>query len=126
MVTNKQSKYIDNPFKCPVTRAMSIIGGKWKPIILFVIGEQSIRFGKIRQYIPAISNKMLTQELKELESFNLIERQEFKEAPPRVEYTLSQFGQTVLPLLNEIAIWGSSKPVVAVLNQIKKGHTIKV
>jgi DNA-binding HxlR family transcriptional regulator len=115
MVTiTKQSKYIENPFNCPVTRAMSIIGGKWKPIILFVISEQSIRFGRIRYYIPAISNKMLTQELKELEEHKLVERQEYKEAPPRVEYKLTEFGKSVLPILNEIAAWGNTKSVKSI------------
>ena len=56
---------ITNPYQCPVTRTMSIIGGKWKPIILNCIGEKSIRFGKLNQLIPAISNKVLSDELKE-------------------------------------------------------------
>jgi DNA-binding HxlR family transcriptional regulator len=112
MVTNiKPSRYIANPFECPVTRAMNIIGGKWKPIILFVIGENSLRFGRIRHFVPAISSKVLTQELKELEEYGLIGRQEFRESPPRVEYSLSKFGLTVLPVLEEVAKWGSSAPV---------------
>ncbi len=127
MVTQlKQSKYIENPWDCPVTRAMNFIGGKWKPIILFCIGKSSIRFGKLRQFIPAISNKVLTQELKELERNGFIERLEFRESPPRVEYILTKNGKSLLPILNQIAKWGESKTARDCDTLIKKGHTIKV
>ena len=66
------SKFIDNPLNCPVTRTMSIIGGKWKPIILNCIGDRTIRFGKLNQIIPSISNKVLAGELKELEHYGLL------------------------------------------------------
>ena len=74
MVTSiSNPRFISNPLNCPVTRAMSIIGGKWKPIILNCIGDRTIRFGKLRQIIPAISNKVLANELKEMEEFGLID-----------------------------------------------------
>ena len=101
-------RYIENPFSCPVTRTMSIIGGKWKPIILNCIGDKPIRFGKLNQLIPAISNKVLSGELKELESLGLIERYEYRETPLRVEYRLSKSGHSLLPLLHELANWGNS------------------
>ena len=103
------SRIIDNPLNCPVTRAMSIIGGKWKPIIINCIGERTIRFGKLNQIIPAISNKVLANELKELESFGLIKRKEYKELPPRVEYALTNAGKTLIPILLELANWGNSQ-----------------
>ena len=103
------SRIIDNPLNCPVTRAMSIIGGKWKPIIINCIGERTIRFGKLNQIIPAISNKVLANELKELELFGLIKRKEYKELPPRVEYNLSKSGLTLLPILHELAKWGNTE-----------------
>ena len=103
------SRMIDNPLNCPVTRAMSIIGGKWKPIIINCIGERTIRFGKLNQIIPAISNKVLANELKELESFGLIKRKEFKELPPRVEYALTNAAKTLIPILHELANWGNSQ-----------------
>jgi DNA-binding HxlR family transcriptional regulator len=87
---------------------MSIIGGKWKPIILNCIGERSLRFGKLNQLIPAISNKVLSSELKELEELALIERKEYNELPPRVEYRLTKAGQSLIPLLHELANWGNS------------------
>lgn len=102
------SKFIDNPLNCPVTRTMNIIGGKWKPIILNCIGDRTIRFGKLNQIIPSISNKVLAGELKELEQFGLVQRSEFTEMPPRVEYSLTSAGKTLLPILHELANWGDS------------------
>jgi DNA-binding HxlR family transcriptional regulator len=101
-------RYIANPHQCPVTRTMTIIGGKWKPIILNCIGDKSLRFGKLNQLIPAISNKVLSGELKELEELKLIERREYAELPPRVEYRLTKSGQSLMPLLHELAHWGNS------------------
>jgi DNA-binding HxlR family transcriptional regulator len=108
VTTISTSRFIDNPLNCPVTRAMSIIGGKWKPIILNCIGERAIRFGKLNQIIPAISNKVLANELKELESFGLIKRKEYKELPPRVEYALTSAGKSLIPILHELANWGNT------------------
>jgi DNA-binding HxlR family transcriptional regulator len=68
------SKFIDNPLNCLVTHTISIIGGKWKPIILNCIGDRTIRFGKLNQIIPSISNKVLSGELRELEQYGLIQR----------------------------------------------------
>jgi DNA-binding HxlR family transcriptional regulator len=87
---------------------MSIIGGKWKPIILNCIGDRTIRFGKLKQIIPSISNKVLAEELKELEQYGLVYRIEFTEMPPRVEYSLTNAGKSLLPLLHELADWGNT------------------
>ncbi len=121
MVTsNFEPKFINNPLNCPVTRAMSIIGGKWKPIILNCIGERTIRFGKLNQIIPSISNKVLASELKELELYGLINRTEYTEMPPRVEYELTKAGKSLIPILHELANWGNStiaKKIIKELNQ---------
>ena len=101
-------RFIDNPFQCPVTRTMSIIGGKWKPIVLNCIGDKTIRFGKLNQLIPAISNKVLSKELNDLENLGLIDRIEFDEKPPRVEYKLTKAGLSLMPVLIEVANWGNS------------------
>jgi DNA-binding HxlR family transcriptional regulator len=87
---------------------MSVIGGKWKPIILNCIGDRTIRFGKLNQIIPSISNKVLAGELKELEQYGLVHRIEFTEMPPRVEYSLTNAGKTLLPILHELANWGNT------------------
>ena len=96
-------RFIDNPFQCPVTRTMSIIRGKWKPIVLNCIGDKTIRFGKLNQLIPAISNKVLSKELNDLETLGLIDRIEFDEKPPRVEYKLTKAGLSLMPVLIEVA-----------------------
>jgi DNA-binding HxlR family transcriptional regulator len=87
---------------------MSIIGGKWKPIVLNCLGDKTMRFGKLNQLMPAISNKVLSKELKDLENLGLIERIEFDEMPPRVEYKLTDSGLSLMPVLNEVANWGNS------------------
>lgn len=113
-------RYIENPYDCPVTRAMSIFGGKWKPIILNCIGESSLRFGKLNQLMPAISNKVLSNELKDLEMLGLIERKEFKETSQRVEYSLSESGKSLMPVLHEIANWGNSDQAKNIITEMVK------
>lgn len=112
-------RFIDNPFQCPVTRTMSIIGGKWKPIILNCIGEKTMRFGKLNQLMPAISNKVLSAELKELEKLGLIERIEIGDAAVRVEYKLTAAGLSLMPLLHEVANWGNSFFAVEIIDRVK-------
>lgn len=118
VTTNFNARFIENPLQCPVTRTMSIIGGKWKPIILNVIGDRSIRFGKLNQLIPAISNKVLANELKELELHGLVKRKEYKEVPLRVEYELSAAGSSLMPILHALANWGNT---IVAKKIIKKG-----
>jgi DNA-binding HxlR family transcriptional regulator len=113
-------RYIENPNDCPVTRAMSIFGGKWKPIILNCIGESSLRFGKLNQLMPAISNKVLSNELKELEILGLIERKESKESTIKVEYSLSDSGKSLMPVLYKIASWGNSDEAKKIVLEMVK------
>jgi DNA-binding HxlR family transcriptional regulator len=98
-------KIIDNPEKCPLIFSMNVIGSKWKPLIIFTIGERTLRFGKLNFLIPAISKKVLTDQLKELEVDGLIERTEFREIPPRVEYKLTAYGKSLLPFLVSLCKW---------------------
>ena len=98
-------KVIDNPNKCSLVHAMNIIGGKWKPIIIYLLANGSLRFGKLLLFIPAISRKVLTQQLKELEEDDIIIREKFAEIPPRVEYSLSKKGKALLPVLKALSDW---------------------
>ncbi|WP_227699230.1 winged helix-turn-helix transcriptional regulator [Spirosoma radiotolerans] len=82
-----------------------MIGGRWKLIILHVLYGHTRRFGEIIVRIPSISRKVLTQQLRELEGDGLISRKEYKECPPRVEYTLTDFGNSLCPLLTSIKAW---------------------
>lgn len=97
----------NNP--CPVTTALALIGGRWKSIILYHLSDHTRRFGEIAARMPSISRKVLSEQLKELEADGLINRQEFKEIPPRVEYSLTELGKSVRPILKDMATWGQDK-----------------
>lgn len=98
-------KIIDNPNHCSLVYAMNIIGGKWKPIIVYLLANGSLRFGKLLLFIPTISKKVLTEQLRELEEDGLIIRERFAETPPRVEYSLSEIGEALLPILRQLSEW---------------------
>jgi len=97
----------EQAYLCPVTATLSVIGGLWKPIILFALQKGSKRFGQLSAIIPGISRKILTEQLKELEQQGLITRTEFKELPPRVVYELSTKGQSLKPLMDAMSNWGN-------------------
>ncbi|RFS20018.1 transcriptional regulator [Chitinophaga silvatica] len=102
-----------NTNNCPVTATMALIGGRWKTIILYVLSSNTRRFGEIAARIPGISRKVLTEQLKELEADGLVNRQQYNEIPPRVEYSLTELGKTMTPILKDLATWGKKNlPVV--------------
>jgi len=92
---------------CPVTATVELIGGKWKTIILYSLASGTKRFGEIAVRIPEISRKVLTEQLKELENNGLILREQYKEIPPRVEYSLTNLGKSLSPVFRELEIWGT-------------------
>jgi DNA-binding HxlR family transcriptional regulator len=97
-----------NANHCPVEVTLSVIGGKWKPLILWHLGEGGVRrFLQLQRMIPGITRKMLTQHLRELERDGVVARKIFNEMPLRVEYSLTKYGQTLRPLLRELCHWGS-------------------
>jgi DNA-binding HxlR family transcriptional regulator len=106
MVTDIKRKITADPYNCPLTAALDKIGGRWKPIILFYLSNGSRRFGQLAVTIPRVSKKVLTQQLKQLEQDGLVSRTPSKELPPRVDYALTDFGKSVLPILNGICDWG--------------------
>ena len=91
---------------CPVTATLELIGGKWKTIILYSLTTGTRRFGEIAVRIPDISRKVLTEQLKELEADGLILREQYKEIPPRVEYSLTDLGKSLSTVIRELEIWG--------------------
>jgi DNA-binding HxlR family transcriptional regulator len=94
------------PSPCPVTTTLSVIGGKWKPIILYTVYKETRRFSEIRKLIPTISQKMLTQQLRELEADDIIHRRVYPVVPPKVEYSLTEYGRTLMPILDAMVAWG--------------------
>ncbi len=93
---------------CPVTYCLSVIGGKWKPVILFCIVNGVDRFGAMQRSVPGITKQMLTKQLRELEADGLISRKVYAEVPPRVDYSLTDVGRTVLPIIEQMEVWGGA------------------
>ncbi|KNB62721.1 winged helix-turn-helix transcriptional regulator [Chryseobacterium sp. Hurlbut01] len=91
---------------CPFIFALSLIGKRWKPAILWKMTEGFYRFGEFKREIPQISEKMLTQHLRELEADGLITRTIYPEMPPRVEYALTKLGLSLQPVLEQLNSWG--------------------
>ncbi len=94
-------------YKCPLTQALGVIGGKWKPLIIYQLEKSKKRFGEIDTNIPGISRKVLTTQLNELVEDKLVERTAYAETPPRVEYSLTEKGKELIPILRSIAKWGN-------------------
>lgn len=90
----------------PVNYTMQTIGGKWKPIVLYLISSQVNRFGLLKRGIEGISKQMLTKQLRELEKDGLITRKIYAESPPRVEYFISEKGYSVFPIIDSMYEWG--------------------
>jgi len=99
---------LDTKTTCPVQTAVTVIGGKWKPGIVFRLQEGTFRFGELKRQMPWISERVLIRQLKELEADGVVFRRDYQEVPPRVEYSLSDYGQTLRPVLQEIAAWGAA------------------
>jgi DNA-binding HxlR family transcriptional regulator len=98
---------------CEVTYVVSleqtlkVFGGKWKPIIIWILFKDGIkRYGEIKKELPGITHKMLSQQLKELEKDNIVNRKEYPQIPPKVEYSLTAKGKSFVPILVDICEWG--------------------
>jgi DNA-binding HxlR family transcriptional regulator/CheY-like chemotaxis protein len=106
MDTNGVAIMSNQKYNCPVELTLEVIGGKWKCVILWWLRRDTKRFGELKQLIPGITQKVLTQQLRELERDGLICRETYREAPPRVEYSLTSYGETVRPLTDLMCDWG--------------------
>lgn len=95
-----------NTFHCAMDVTMNFIGGKWKTVVIWYLRNKTMRFGELRKQIPDITEKMLSLQLKSLEEDGIIKREVFAEVPLRVEYSLTPFGKTLLPVVESIAKWG--------------------
>ena len=98
----------DEPFGCSVTVTLKVIGGRWKPIILFNLLENDrCRFNALKRMINGITQRMLTMQLKELVDDGIIKREVFDVVPPHVEYSLTDYGKTLTPMLMLMRDWGA-------------------
>ncbi len=116
----------DVEFRCYFQLAMMVIGGKWKPKVLFHLGQNDVvRFGALRRAVFGISEKMLIQSLKELEKDGLVNRKVYRQVPPKVEYSLTEIGRSFVPVLNAMFNWGQSYASYLIAQQ-KKGADYRI
>lgn len=94
-------------YHCTVEATLDVIGGKWKPLILWHLGDGVLRFSELQKGLPGVNAKMLTKQLRELEEDGVIRRTVYPEVPPRVEYTITEFGRTLIPILQALCTWGA-------------------
>jgi DNA-binding HxlR family transcriptional regulator len=99
-------KFRNTEYHCQMELTLDLIGGKWKSLILWHLGENTLRFGELKRTLPKITQKMLTQQLRELEQDGLVNRFIYTQVPPKVEYSLTDTGKTLLPILETMYQWG--------------------
>ena len=103
-----QEKRCDEPYGCSVEATLSVIGGRWKPVIIFNLLQNDIlRFGELKRKIAGITQRMLTNQLRELEKDQIVKRKVYAEVPPRVEYSLTDYGRTLEPIMIAMRDWGA-------------------
>jgi DNA-binding HxlR family transcriptional regulator len=93
---------------CAIKTTLAVIGGKWKPLILYFLKSGRKRFGDLRRNIPDVSQKMLTDRLRELEKDGIVHRKVFPQVPPKVEYSLTEYGKTLCPIIKAMGKWGGN------------------
>lgn len=101
--TNAKSKIRISP---PIETTLNLVGGKWKLLIVWILSKKVCRFSELRRQIPQITQKMLTQQLRELESDGIVYRKVYAQVPPKVEYSLTKMGKSFFPILEAMHIWG--------------------
>ncbi|KOO41105.1 winged helix-turn-helix transcriptional regulator [Priestia koreensis] len=100
------SNWDSHGYSCPVEATLDIIGGKWKSVILYHLTYQELRFNELKRLVPGVTQRMLTLQLRELEKDGIIHREVYKQVPPKVEYSLTDFGRTLTPIIQLMLKWG--------------------
>lgn len=104
----EKKKSFENPLGCPVVSTLGLISGKWKPMVIHVLIEQPMRFGKLKSVMSPISQKVLTEQLRELESVHIVQRDVFDEKVLNVTYSLTHYGKSLAPVLDALYLWGET------------------
>jgi DNA-binding HxlR family transcriptional regulator len=99
-------KFKDKKFNNSVELSLDIIGGKWKILIVWELKDGPKRYGELRKLLPKVTHKMLTQQLRELEADEIITRKVYPEVPPKVEYSLTLLGKSIIPVIDLLSEWG--------------------
>ena len=103
-----QKNYYDRPYGCSVEATLSVIGGRWKSVIIFnLLQNDVLRFGELKKKINGITQRMFTNQLRELEKDKVVARKVYAEVPPRVEYSLTDYGNTLEPIMIAMRDWGA-------------------
>jgi len=102
-MTRKEDISID---KCPVETAIDALAGKWKILILWYLKDEKKRFNELQKLLPRTTQKMLVQKLRELETDKIVHREVYAVVPPKVEYSLTEYGTSLKPLLKQLYLWG--------------------
>ncbi len=109
-----KENYCDHPYGCSVEATLAVIGGRWKPVIIFNLLQNDImRFGELNKAIKGVTQRMLTNQLRELEKDKVVHRKVYAEVPPRVEYSLTEYGRTLKPIMLAMRDWGAEHMNVA-------------
>ena len=98
----------DYPERCPVHTVLDLIGGKWKVLILYHLMDGTRRFNELQRCMPAVTQRMLTLQLRELEADGIVHREVYPQVPPKVEYSLTDFGRTLKPVVRSMHDWGEA------------------
>jgi DNA-binding HxlR family transcriptional regulator len=107
MPEDRQNKVSCSNYRCEIEITLEVISGKWKSLIMWHLGQEDvIRFNEFRRRIPDISQKMLTQQLRNLEEAGLVDRKIYQQVPPMVEYSLTDMGKELIPILDAMDVWG--------------------
>jgi DNA-binding HxlR family transcriptional regulator len=104
-----KGKYARTGYLSPIDATLEIIGGKYKVAILYYIRESVLRFGELRRKMPLATKRMLTKQLRELERDGMIDRKVFRQVPPRVDYSLTKEGKSIVPILEDLCEWGKRR-----------------
>lgn len=113
----KQRHDLESVELCPMEATLDLIGGKWKGVILFRLAERLYRFNDLSRMVCKITPRSLTKQLRELEADGLVHREVYAEVPPRVEYSLTDKGRSLVPLLTQMKIWGEEHALPALIAQ---------
>lgn len=105
---------------CPVEATLELIGGKWKGIVLYYLLDERLRFSELERKIGCVTQRMLTKQLRELEASGLVNRIVYAEVPPRVEYELTEVGQSLNPIIQALKSWGDEHALALLANRVAR------
>lgn len=121
MEGNRLGNLYDKTYNCEKELTLSIIGGKWKMLIIWNLSKEGTqRFGKLKSLIPGITQRMLVSQLRELEEDLIIHREVYPVVPPKVEYSLTERGESLMPILEAMDKWGKNYMKTVMINQLDK------